>query len=189
MADGYSKELLNTLEGRMKKSEESLHNTFNSIRTGKASPALVDGIMVEYYGTPTRLRDIAGISAPEPRLLQIQPWDVSALKAIEKAILASDIGITPLNDGRMIRLPIPELSKERRTSLSKQAKAETEEGKVALRNIRRDGNEAAKKAQKDGELTEDELKKLTEDIQKLTDRFIARLDAMLAEKEKELMTV
>ena len=189
MADGYSKELLTSLEGRMKKSEESLRTTFNSIRTGKASPALVDGVMVEYYGTPTRLRDIAGISAPEPRLLQIQPWDVSALKAIEKAILASDIGITPLNDGRMIRLPIPELSKERRTTLSKQAKAETEEGKVALRNIRRDGNEAAKKTQKEGGLTEDELKKLTDDIQKLTDRYIARLDAMLAEKEKELMTV
>ena len=186
---GNVRELLATLEARMKKSEESLKSTFNSIRTGKASPALVDGVMVEYYGTPTRLRDIAGITAPEPRMLQIQPWDASALKAIEKAILASDLGITPLNDGRMIRLPIPELSKERRTALSKQAKAETEEGKVALRNIRRDGNDAAKKAQKDGELTEDELKKMTDDIQKLTDRYIARLDALLADKEKELMTV
>ncbi len=181
--------LLDSLEEYMMKAEDALKNTFNSIRTGKANPALLDGIMVEYYGTPTRLKDIAGITAPEPRLLVIQPWDASALSAIEKAILASNIGITPMSDGRMLRLPIPELSQERRVSLSKQAKAETEDAKVALRNIRREGNEVAKKSQKDGKITEDELKKLLDDIQKLTDQYIASLDKELATKEKELMTV
>jgi ribosome recycling factor len=189
MAELTVDNLLAALEERMKKSEEALKNSFNTIRTGKASPALVDGIMVEYYGTMTRLRDMAGISAPEPRTLLIQPWDASALKGIEKAILASDIGITPLNDGRALRLPIPELSKDRRMALSKRAKSETEEAKVALRNIRRDGNEFAKKAQKDSQITEDELKKMCDDIQKLTDKYIAKLDASFAEKDKELMTV
>ncbi|MBO5645139.1 MAG: ribosome recycling factor, partial [Lentisphaeria bacterium] len=138
---------------------------------------------------PTRLRDLAGISAPEPRMLVVQPWDKGSLAAIEKAILASNVGITPMNDGKLLRLPIPELSQERRAALSKQAKAETEDAKVALRNIRRDANEIAKKAQKDGEITEDDLKKMLDDIQKTTDRYIAALDAALAVKEKELMTV
>lgn len=181
--------LLEELEEHMMKSEEALINSFHSIRTGKASPSLVDGIMVEYYGTPTRLKEIAGISAPEPRLLVIQPWDKNALAAVEKAILASNIGITPMNDGSHIKLPIPELSQERRLMLSKQAKGFVEEAKVALRNIRRDGNEVAKKAQKDGALTEDDLKKMLDDIQKLTDQYIATLDKELANKEKELMTV
>lgn len=181
--------LLDELEEHMMKTEDSLRSSFNAIRTGKASPALVEGLMVEYYGTQTRLRDIAGITAPEPRLLVIQPWDSTAVHAIEKAILASNIGITPMSDGRTLKLPIPELSQDRRTALTKQAKAETEEGKVALRNIRREGNEVAKKAQKDGVFTEDELKKLLDDIQKLTDRYIATLDRELAAKEKELMTV
>ena len=174
---------------RMMKTEDNLKKSFNAIRTGKASPALVEGIMVEYYGTPTRLRDIAGITAPEARLLVIQPWDASAVGAIEKAILASNIGITPMSDGRMLRLPIPELSQERRAALSKQAKSETEEAKVALRNLRRDANEVAKRQQKDGSLTEDELKRMLEDIQKTTDRYIALLDEILSAKEKELMTV
>ncbi len=181
--------LLDVIEEHMMKTEEALKNSFVAIRTGKASPALVENMMVPYYGTPTRLREIAGITAPEPRLLVIQPWDTSAVSAIEKAILASTLGITPMSDGRTIKLPIPELSQERRTALSKQAKVETEEAKVALRNIRRDGNEIAKKAQKGGELTEDELKKMLDDIQKLTDRYIGILDSMLANKEKELMTV
>ncbi len=181
--------LLDELEENMMKTEEVLINQFNTIRTGKASPSLVEHIMVEYYGTPTRLKELAGISAPEPRLLVVQPWDKSALSAVEKAIQTSNIGITPLNDGTHIKLPIPELSQDRRATLAKQAKGFVEEAKIALRNIRRDGNEIAKKAQKDAMLTEDELKRLLDDIQKLTDRYIANLDKELAVKEKELMTV
>ncbi len=181
--------LLDELEEHMMKTEESLISNFKTIRTGKASPALVENITIEYYGTPTRLKELAGITAPEPRLLVIQPWDKSSLGAVEKAILASNIGITPMNDGTHIKLPIPELSQDRRLALAKQAKGFVEEAKVALRNIRRDGNEVAKKAQKDGVMTEDELKKMLDDIQKLTDRYIASLEKELANKEKELMTV
>lgn len=181
--------LLDSLEEHMIKSESTLKNNFAAIRTGKASPALVENIMVEYYGTQTRLRDIAGITAPEPRLLVIQPWDASAVPAIEKAIFSSNIGITPMSDGRTLKLPIPELSQDRRAALVKQAKSEVEEAKVALRNIRREGNEAAKKAQKDGLLTEDEHKKMLDQIQKLTDRYIAAMDKEFQVKEKELMTV
>ena len=189
MANVDITELMDFVEEHMMKTEDSLKNNFAAIRTGKASPSLVENITVDYYGTPTRLRDLAGISTPEPRLLVVQPWDRSSLAAIEKAILASNIGITPMNDGKLLRLPVPELSQERRTALSKQAKAETEDAKVALRNIRRDANEIAKKAQKDSEITEDDLKKMLDDIQKTTDRYIAALDTALAAKEKELMTV
>ena len=181
--------LLDELEERMMKTEEALQHQFTAIRTGKASPALVENITVEYYGTQSRIRDIAGISAPEPRLLVIQPWDATAVKAVEKAILSSNIGITPMCDGKTLKLPIPELSLDRRTALAKQAKAITEDSKVALRNIRRDGNDAIKKAQKAGELTEDESKKMTEDVQKMLDNYIANLDKQLSAKEKELMTV
>ena len=181
--------LLDSLEENMMKTEDSLASSFAAIRTGKASPALVENITFEYYGTQTRIRDAAGITAPEPRLLVIQPWDASAVKSIEKALLASNVGITPMSDGKTLKLPIPELSQERRVSLTKQAKTTTEEAKVALRNIRREGNEAVKKFEKDGELTEDERKKMLDDIQKLTDSYIAKVDAMLAAKEKELMTV
>ena len=177
------------LEESMEKSESSMRGDLAAIRTGKASPALVEGLMVEYYGTMTRLRDMAQIAAPEPRLLTIQPWDASAVKAIEKAIQASNIGIMPNSDGRIIRLPIPELSEERRKVLVKQVKARCEEGKVAVRNARRDGNEAVKKAQKSGEITEDELKKALDDIQKKTDKHIELLDKLTADKERELMTV
>ncbi len=182
-------ELLDNLEEHMLKTEESLQNHFVSIRTGKASPSLVENLMVEYYGTPTRLKELAGITTPEPRLLVIQPWDASAVSAVEKAILASNVGITPMSDGRVLKLPIPELSQERRTALAKQAKVHCEEAKVALRNIRRDGNDTVKKAHKESLITEDESKRLTDDIQKLTDRYIAELDKKLAGKEKELMTV
>ncbi len=181
--------LLDELEENMMKSEDALTNAFAGIRTGKASPALVENITFEYYGTQTRIRDAAGITAPEPRLLVIQPWDASAVKGIEKAILASNIGITPMSDGKTLKLPIPELSQDRRTALSKQAKSSAEEAKVALRNIRRDGNDAVKKFEKDGELTEDDRKKMLDDIQKLTDSYIAKVDAMYSAKEKELMTV
>ena len=181
--------LMDSLEENMMKSEDALSNNFAAIRTGKASPALVENITFEYYGTQTRIKDAAGITAPEPRLLTIQPWDASAVQAIEKAIKASNLGIMPNSDGRLIRLPIPELSEDRRKTLVKQVKARSEEAKVAVRNARRDGNEAAKKMQKDGELTEDELKKLLDDIQKATDKHIADIDKIVGDKEKELLTV
>ena len=181
--------LLDTLEENMMKTEDALTTAFAAIRTGKASPALVENITFEYYGTQTRIRDAAGITAPEPRLLVIQPWDATAVKAIEKALLSSNIGITPMSDGKTLKLPIPELSQDRRTALSKQAKASAEDAKVALRNIRRDANDAVKKFEKDGELTEDERKKMLDDVQKTTDSYIAKVDAMYSAKEKELMTV
>ena len=181
--------VLMDLEEKMEKAETSMRNDLGAIRTGKASPALVEGITVEYYGTQTRLRDMAQINAPEPRLLTIQPWDASAVPAIEKAIKASNLGIMPNSDGRLIRLPIPELSEDRRKTLVKQVKARSEEAKVAVRNARRDGNEAGKKLQKDGDLTEDELKKLLDDIQKATDKHIADIDKIVGDKEKELLTV
>ena len=173
----------------MMKTEEALKTSFNALRTGKASPALVENITVDYYGAPTRIRDMANITTPEARLLVIQPWDASAVSKVEKALIASSIGITPVSDGKTLKLPIPALSEDRRKDLAKQAKAAVEDAKVALRNIRRDGNEAVKKAQKASEITEDESKKMTEDVQKLLDRYIAGMDKMLAEKEKELMTV
>lgn len=181
--------LLDELEERMMKSEEALKTAFNGIRTGKASSSLVENITFEYYGTQTRIRDAAGITTPEARLLVIQPWDASAVKPIEKALLASNIGITPMCDGKVLKLPIPELSQERRSAMGKQAKTAAEEAKIALRNIRRDGNELVKKAEKDGEVTEDERKKLLDDIQKLTDRYIGIVDSLLSTKEKDLMTV
>ena len=181
--------LLDELEERMMKSEDSMKHDFSAIRTGKASTALVDPITIEYYGTQTKLRDVAGISTPDQRTISIQPWDKSALAKIEKAIIASNLGITPLNDGKVIRLPIPPLSGERRQQLTKQVKARCEEAKVSVRNIRRDGNETAKKMEKDSVINEDELKDLLEKIQKLTDEYIKNLDAVCADKEKEIMTV
>ena len=145
--------------------------------------------MVEYYGTNTRLRDIAGLSTPDARTVAIQPWDQSAVQAIEKAIINSNIGISPVSDGKIVRLPIPPLSEDRRAALAKQVKARSEEARVAVRNARRDANEAAKKAQKASEITEDELKNLLEKIQKMTDSYIANIDKLAEEKEKELMKV
>jgi len=169
--------------------EEAMKKDFSAIRTGKASPGLVENIPVEYYGTVTRIRDIASITTPEPRLLAIQPWDPSAVSAIEKAIQASPLGISPVSDGRLIRLPIPELSEERRSNLAKQVKTRAEEARIGIRNIRREGNEIVKKSQKGSEISEDEGKDLLEKIQKLTDDYIAAIDADTAEKEKELMKV
>ena len=176
-------------ETKMKKSIDSYAYTLSTMRAGRASADVLSPIKFEYYGSPTPISQMAEIKATDARTLVIQPWDGSTLKTIEKAILASNIGITPMNDGKTLRLPIPELSQERRSALAKQAKSETEDAKVALRNIRRDGNESAKKGEKDGALTEDDLKKMLDDIQKMTDRYIASLDAMLAAKEKELMTM
>jgi ribosome recycling factor len=149
----------------------------------------VENITIEYYGTAVKLRELAGITAPEARLLVIQPYDPSSVGSIEKAIRSSNIGINPVNDGKIIRLPIPELSQERRASLSKQVSAKAEETRVAVRNIRREGNELAKKAQKGSEITEDELDQMLKDIQELTDASIGDIDKVLASKEKELMQI
>jgi len=177
------------LEEQMKKAMEAMAADFRAIRTGKASGAIVENVMVDYYGTQTRLRDLAGISTPDAKTICIQPWDKSAMPAIEKAIINSDIGISPVNDGKVIRLPVPPLSQERRQQLSKQVKVRSEEAKVEVRNIRRDGNETAKKAQKNSEITEDQLKNLLDKIQKLTDSYVVKSDEAAAAKEKELMTV
>ncbi len=176
-------------EDKMDKTVQFLHQELSGLRTGKANPALVENISVAYYGTPTRLRDIANISTPEPRLIVVNPFDPSSLGAIEKAIVGANIGITPLNDGRLIRVPIPELSEQRRKDMVKIAGRTTEEQRVAVRNIRRDSNEQVKALQKDGDITEDERDAALEQIQQSTDAHIKKMDAMLAAKEKDIMEV
>ncbi len=182
-------ELMDTLEESMMEAVDAMRHDFSAIRTGKASGALVENIQVEYYGSMSRIRDIAGISTPDARTIAIQPWDKSALRSIEKAIIDSNLGISPLNDGKIIRLPVPPLTEERRVQLVKQVKARMEDAKVQIRNVRRDGNEIAKKAQKNSEITEDDLKGLLEKIQNLTDEYIKNIDAVAADKEKDLMTI
>lgn len=173
----------------MAKAIEHLQHEFQGLRTGKASPVLVEHITVEAYGSQMRLRDVASISTPEPRLLVIQPWDRGMLAPIEKALVASNIGITPANDGAVIRLPIPELSEERRKKLTKDAKDYSEHARVSIRNIRRDANEHAKKFQKESMMTEDELKSMLDKIQKATDDYIANVDKVFHEKEKDLLAI
>ena len=182
-------EIMETTQTAMNNTVDALKRRFDSVRTGKASPALVEGVMVDYYGSQPRLKDIAAISAPEPRLLKIQPWDINAVNAIQKAIQASGLGITPVTDGKVIRLPIPELSEERRNDMTKQVKKFAEESRVEIRNARRDANEAIKEAKKKSEITEDEQKSQIDQIQKLTDKMIEKVDAILAEKQAELMAV
>ncbi len=176
-------------EDKMNKTVQFLQQELSGLRTGKANPALVDTITVDYYGTPTRLRDIANISTPEPRLIVISPFDPSSLGLIEKAIVAANIGITPMNDGRLIRVPIPELSEERRKDMVKMAGRVTEEQRVAVRNIRRDANDQIKSFQKNGDVTEDERDAALDQIQKSTDEHIKKMDTMLAAKEKDIMEV
>lgn len=176
-------------DDKMSKSVAFLQQELAGLRTGKASPALVENIQVEYYGTPTRLRQLAGITTPEPRLIVINPYDPTSLQAIEKAILAANIGITPVNDGRLIRIPIPELSEERRKDLVKVAHRMAEEARVAIRNIRRDANEQIKSLQKNGKISEDERDEALKEIQKYTDDYIAKVDALVAAKEKDIMAV
>ena len=182
-------EILMAAEEKMDKCVEFLHHELSGLRTGKASPSLVENITVEYYGTATRLRDIANISTPEPRLLVISPFDPSSLGAIEKGISAANIGITPMNDGRLIRVPIPELSEERRKDLAKVASRATEEQRIATRNVRRDANDLLKTLQKNGKITEDNRDQSLEEVQKLTDTHIKKMDDMLAAKEKEVLSV
>ncbi|MBO5364078.1 MAG: ribosome recycling factor [Clostridia bacterium] len=176
-------------ENKMKKAIGALENDLASIRAGRANPAILDKISIEYYGAQTPLAQVGTISVPEARSLVIQPWDVSVLKEIEKAILASDIGITPNNDGKVIRLNFPPLTEERRKELSKGISKRGEEGKVAIRNIRRDSLEQFKKQKKDGEITEDDLKDLEDKIQKMTDKFVKEIDTIIASKTKEIMEV
>ena len=171
---------------KMKKTTEVLSQQFASVRAGRANAAVLDQISVEYYGTPTPIQQIASVASPDPRTLTIQPWDASALKNIEKAILASDLGINPQNDGRIIRLVFPQLTEERRKELAKLVRKYGEEGKVAIRNIRRDAMDSFKKQQKKSEITEDDLKGIEKDLQKLTDDAIKEIDNLTAKKEKEL---
>ncbi len=174
---------------RMTGAIEALKKEFASIRTGRASLALLDGIVVNYYGTSTPLQQLASLSIPESRLIAIQPWDPKIIPDIEKAIMKSDLGITPVNDGRMIRIQIPPLTEERRKQLVKIVKKKAEETKVAIRNIRRDVNEEIKKIEKEKHLSEDDIKRFQDEIQKVTDSFIAKADEVLSFKEKEIMEV
>lgn len=174
---------------RMAGAIDAMKRDFAAVRTGKASPAMVDGLTVDYYGTQTRLKDMASVTAPEPRLLMIQPWDQGAVKGIEKAIIASDLGISPVSDGRVIRLPIPELSEERRKEFVKQVHSRSEDGRIEVRSARRTANDIIKKAQKASDITEDDLKVMMGDIQKITDKQITAINDLLESKEKELMSI
>ena len=174
---------------RMIKTTEVLSTQFASVRAGRANAAVLDQITVDYYGTPTPIKQIAAIASPDPRTLTIQPWDASSLKNIEKAILTSDLGINPQNDGRIIRLVFPQLTEERRKELAKQVRKYGEEGKVAIRNIRRDALDKFKKQQKKSEITEDDYKVLEKDLQKLTDDYTKEVDKLTDAKEKELFEI
>ena len=176
-------------ESKMKKTCEALNTQLATIRAGRANASVLDQIEVDYYGVPTPVQQVATIATPDPRSLLIQPWDASLLKPLEKAILASDLGINPQNDGKAIRLTFPQLTEERRKELVKQIRKYAEGGKVAIRNIRRDAMEAFKKKQKASEITEDDLKVAEKDLQKLTDDMCKEVDALLEKKEKELMAV
>ena len=181
-------ERVKPFEVKMGKSIASLDSEFGTIRAGRANPHVLDRITVDYYGTPTPLQQVANISVPEARMIQIQPWEQSMLKAIEKAILTSDIGINPTNDGTSIRLVFPELTEDRRKELAKEVKKKGEEAKVAVRNVRRDGNVAFKKL-KGTEISEDEIKDLEDELQKITDKYVAKIYKMVEAKSKEIMTV
>ena len=177
------------IEERMKKTISVYEGNLSEIRAGRANPAILNKITVDYYGTATPINQVAGISVPEARLIVIQPWDMSVLKEIERAILASDIGITPNNDGKVIRLNFPELNEERRKELAKDIRKMAEEAKVAVRSVRRDGIDEFKKMQKDSLITEDDLKQAEDQIQKLTDKYVEQIDKITTDKEKEIMTL
>ena len=180
---------LQELEGRMLKSIDVFSQNLSEVRAGRANPAILNKISVEYYGMPTPINQVAGISVPEARTIVIQPWDASVLKSIEKAILASDIGLNPNNDGKVIRLNFPELTADRRKELVKDIRKMAEEAKVSIRSIRRDGMDEVKDEQKRSEITEDQKADFEDKIQKLTDKYVAEIDKMLESKEKEIMTI
>ena len=181
-------ERLKVYEEKMNKSYDALLNEYTSIRAGRANPHVLDKIRVDYYGSPTPLQQVGNVTVPEPRMIQIAPWEKSLIKAIEKAIMASDIGITPSNDGNVIRLVFPEVTEERRKALVKDVKKKGEDAKVAVRNIRRDGNDFLKKLGKE-DVSEDEIKELEDQLQKLTDKFGKDIDKLVEAKSKEIMTV
>ncbi len=181
--------LLKSLEEKMSKTVSVLNNEYSSLRAGRASAAVLDKVRVDYYGTPTPVNQMAAISVSEARILTIQPWDASSLGAIEKAILASEIGINPQNDGKIIRLVFPQLTEERRKELGKDVKKMAEDSKVAIRSIRRDGIDKAKKMQKDSEITEDDLKVAEKKIQDITDKFTKEIDKLAEAKEKDIMEI
>lgn len=183
------KTVLNETKERMEKATGALTRELATVRAGRANPSLLDKVMIEYYGVPTPLNQLATISVPEARMLIIQPYDKTQLAEIEKAIMKADLGLTPSNDGTIIRITIPALTEERRRELVKLVKKYSEDSKVAVRNIRRDGNEDLKKLEKNGEITEDDLRSYTEDIQKLTDSYIEKVDGIAKDKEKEIMEV
>ena len=173
----------------MNKSVSSLESEFATIRAGRANPHILDRVMVDYYGVPTAIQQAANISVPEARMIQIQPWDASLIKEIEKAIMIADLGVMPTNDGKVIRIIFPELTEDRRKELAKEVKKKGEEAKVAIRNIRRDANDKAKKLNKDNEISDDELSNIEADIQKVTDKITAEIEKMIDKKTDEIMTV
>lgn len=183
------KEILDDAERRMEAAVEACRRELAALRAGRASPALLDKVRVEYYGSQVPVNQVATVTVPEPRLLVIQPWDRSALADIERAILKADLGLTPANDGKVIRLTLPPLTEERRQELVKQARRLAEEGRVAVRNIRRDANEAIKEVEKEGEASEDEARRALEDMQKRTDRYIVMIDEMIEARERDILEI
>jgi ribosome recycling factor len=182
-------ELRKNTHERMQASIEALKKKFASVRTGRASLALLDGLTVDYYGTPTPIQQVASLSLPDSRQISIQPWEQKIIPEIEKAIMKSDLGLTPMNDGKLIRINIPVLTEERRKQLVKVVRKEAEDAKVAVRNIRRDVNEDLKKLEKEKHISEDEIKKEHDEVQKITDSFVKKVDELLEHKEKEIMEV
>lgn len=183
------KDLIKETENHMKMTIEATKKEFQTIRTGRASAGLLDRVVVEYYGNPSPLNQVASITVPDPRTIVIQPWDKTLLAAIEKAILKADLGLNPVNDGTVIRLPVPQLTEERRKELVKVVRKEAEEKRIVIRNLRRDANDKIKSLEKGGKITEDESKKGLDETQKLTDKYIAEIDKLLAQKEKEILEV
>ncbi|KJS16867.1 MAG: ribosome recycling factor [Peptococcaceae bacterium BRH_c4b] len=184
-----SKQIITEVASNMQKTVEIVKKELSTLRAGRATPALLDKISVNYYGTPTPVNQLANISVPEARLLVIQPWEKSIVPEIEKAIMKSDLGINPTSDGNVIRLMIPQLTRERRTELVKVVKKKAEEGRVAIRNLRRDANDALKAKEKKAEISEDELRRAQDEVQKLTDKYIKEVDVLVSSKEQEIMTV
>jgi len=182
-----TKEILHNTEEKLKKAYDSVTREFHEIRTGRANPSMVEGLHVDYFGTPTLLKQMASIIASDAHLLVIQPWDPSAIVEIEKAIMKSNLGITPSNDGKVVRLPVPQLSKERRVELAKSTHKMAEEGRISLRTIRRDAKEAIEKLEKDKAISEDDEFRSIEDLQKRVDSYIAKVDELLKSKEKEVL--
>lgn len=182
-----TKEVLHNSEDKMRKAFDAVTREFSEIRTGRASPHLVEGLHIDYYGTPTLLKQLASISVPDAHLITIQPWDTAAVPAIEKAIMQSNLGITPSNDGKVVRLSVPQLSKERRQELVKVVHKMTEEGRISMRTIRRDAKELLEKLNKDKAITEDDKFRGIDELQKLVDKYIARIDELLKSKEKEVL--